>query len=152
MRRTEKEITDESAIVAIIENAQVCRLAMVDGNTPYVVPLCFGYRDRSLYFHSALKGYKIDLLRKNPNVCFELESAAEAMAAEEACSWGMRYRSVVGFGQAVFIESTDEKRRALGIIMAQYDGKTYPFPDNKINATAVFKVKIESMSGKQSGF
>jgi nitroimidazol reductase NimA-like FMN-containing flavoprotein (pyridoxamine 5'-phosphate oxidase superfamily) len=152
MRRKDKEITDVAAIEAIIENARVCRLAMADGNTPYMVPLSFGYRDRGLYFHSAPKGRKIDLLRKNPQVCFEFEAAVETITAEEACSWGMQYQSVIGFGRAEFIDDADGKRRALAIIMAQYDEKRYTFPENTVNTTAVFRVTIASMSGKQSGF
>ena len=152
MRRTDKEITDEPAILAIIENAQVCRLAMADGNKPYMVPLCFGYENQTLFFHSALKGRKIDFLRKNPRVCFEFEAAVETVPAEEACSWGMQYKSVIGFGQAEFINDTDDKRRALDIIMAQYSDQIYQFPDDKLKATAVFKVEIDRMSGKQSGY
>ena len=45
MRRKEQEISDESAIKTIIEKAVVCRLGMVAGNQPYIVPLCFGYHE-----------------------------------------------------------------------------------------------------------
>ena len=152
MRRKDKEISDESTIAAIIQNARVCRLAMANGDQPYVVPLCFGYRDHTLYFHSALKGRKINFLRTNPHVCFEFDTAVETIAAEEACSWGMQYQSVIGFGRAEFIDDAYDKRRALDIIMAQYDDKRYTFPESKMKATAVFKVPIESMTGKQSGF
>ncbi len=54
MRWKDREISDESGIEAIINKAVVCRLGIVNGNTPYVVPLCFGYHDNKLYFHSAL--------------------------------------------------------------------------------------------------
>ena len=64
MRRSEKEITDKLAIEKIINASLVCRLALSDGNQPYIVPLCFGYQDRTLYFHSALEGKKIDILKK----------------------------------------------------------------------------------------
>ena len=131
MRRKDKEISDKSDIDAIIEKANVCKLGMVNGNTPYIVPLCFGYQDNTLYFHSALKGKKIDCLRNNSNICFEFDLIAEPKEAEEPCSWGMNYQSVVGFGKAAFIESSDEKRKALGIIMAQYSDKKYE-RNNKI--------------------
>ena len=52
MRRKDKEISDESGIRAIIKKAFVCRLGMVNGNKPYLVPLCFGYDDNVLYFHT----------------------------------------------------------------------------------------------------
>ena len=152
MRRKEKEITDQDAIRSILEKARVCRLGMMDGDRPYIVPLCFGYRDRILYFHGALKGHKIDLLRRNPNVCFEVDLIAEPVASENACDWSMRYQSVIGFGKAWLVEDADEKREALSIIMAQYADRPFRFPDKMIRATAVIRVEIEEMTGKHSGF
>ena len=152
MRLKDREISDESNIKTIINKALVCRLGMINENTPYVVPLCFGYHDNALYFHSALKGLKIDCIRKNPNVCFEFDLNTEVKEAENACDWGMIYQSVIGFGKAEFIEDSNEKRNALGIIMAQYSDKPFEFPENKVKATAVIKVEIESMTGKQAGF
>ncbi len=151
MRRKEKEISDRSGIEAVIKKSRVCKLGMVDGNTPYIVPLCFGYQNNTLYFHSALKGRKIDCLRSNPNVCFEFDLIAEPQKSEEACSWGMKYQSVIGFGKAEFLEKLEEKRRALDVIMSQYSDKQFEFPENSVKATAVFKVEIENMTGKQSG-
>ena len=142
---------DAASIQSIMKKATVCRLAMVDGDTPYVVPLCFGYRDNTLYFHGACKGRKIDLLRANPNVCFEIDIIAEPMEAETPCDWSMRYQSVVGFGKAVFIEDAEEKRAALNVIMAQYSDKAFTYPDTMLAATAVIKVAIDRMTGKQSG-
>jgi len=152
MRRKDKEISDESAIKSIIEKTNVCRLGMVNGNKPYIVPLCFGYHDNVLYFHGSLKGQKIDLIRRNPNVCFEFDLITEPIESENACDWSMKYQSVIGFGKAVFIESSDEKRKALSVIMAQYSDRLFQFPENMLKATAVIKVEIESMTGKQSGF
>ena len=152
MRRKDKEITDKSVIRSIIEKATVCRLGMVDGDKPYIVPLSFGYQDDVLYFHGSLKGQKIDILRKNPNVCFEFDLIAEPIESENACDWSMRYQSVIGFGKADFIESPDEKRKVLSVIMAQYSDGKFQFPEKMLKRTAVIKVEIESMTSKQSGF
>jgi len=152
MRRKDKEISDESGIKAIIKKSSVCRLGMVNENKPYIVPLCFGYQDNTLYFHGSLEGWKIDLLRKNPNVCFEFDLGAEAIESENACDWSAQYQSVIGFGKAVFIEGLDEKRKALGIIMGQYSDRIFQFPENKLKVTAVIKVEIDSITGKSSGF
>lgn len=152
MRRKEKEIADGTRISAIIEKATVCRLGMLNGDKPYIIPLNFGYRDNVLYFHGALKGQKIDLLKKNPNVCFEFDMAATVVNSDEACDWSMKFQSVIGFGKAKFLQGVDEKRDALGVIMAQYSDREFEFPENKVNATAVIKVEIERMTGKQSGF
>jgi nitroimidazol reductase NimA-like FMN-containing flavoprotein (pyridoxamine 5'-phosphate oxidase superfamily) len=152
MRRKDKEISEESAIKPIIEKANVCRLGMVDGNKPYIVPLCFGYRDNVLYFHGSSKGKRIDIIRKNPDVCFEFDIITEPVESENACDWSMKYQSVIGFGKAVFIESLDKKRRAMNVIMAQYSKQKFQFPEKMLNITSVIKVEIESMTGKQSGF
>jgi len=150
MRRKEKEITEESAIEAIITKSLVCCLALSDGNSPYIVPLCFGYKDKVLYFHGSLNGKKIDIIRKNQKVCFEFDINTEIVKAEDACHWSMKYRSVIGFGKAVLLEDKEEKRKALNIIMSQYSDRTFQFNDDTLKKTGVIKVEIESMTGKQS--
>ena len=150
MRKKEKEITEASAIEAIIKKSLVCRLALSDDNFPYIVPLCFGYRDRVLYFHGSLKGKKIDIIKKNQNICFEFDINTEIVKAEDACHWSMKYRSVIGFGKAQLLEDIEEKRKALNIIMSQYSNGTFEFNDAILKKTFVIKVEIESMTGKQS--
>jgi len=150
MRRKEKEITEASAIEAIIKKSLVCRLALSDDNSPYIVPLSFGYRDRVLYFHGFLKGKKIDIIKKNQKVCFEFDINTEIVKAEDACHWSMKYRSVIGFGKAVLLEDQEEKRNALNIIISQYSDGTFTFNDAILKKSGVIKVEIENMKGKQS--
>ena len=150
MRKKEKEITDNTELIAIIAKAKVCRLAMVDGDSPYIVPLSFGYADNRLYFHGATKGKKIDLIKTNPNVCFEFDHLIETVESEKACSWSMKFQSIVGFGKASLLETSESKEDALAIIMAQYSEEQFTFPDKVIQATAVIMVSIESITGKQS--
>lgn len=150
MRRGEKEITNRAEIDAIIRGAQVCRLAMSDGDQPYVVPLNFGYDGSALYFHCALEGRKIDVLRRNARVCVEFDEPEELVRGEEACQWGMRYRSVIVFGTAYLLEDITARRDALRILMAQYTDRSFSFPDQMVERTAVIKVAIELVTGKQS--
>ena len=152
MRRKDKEITDSLQIEEIIRKSDVCRLAMVDCRKPYLVPLSFGYEGNSLYFHSALKGLKIDILRSNPNVCFEFDVPGELITGESPCKWSMQYQSVIGFGKAEFLEKPDEKRDAFRVIMAHYSDQQFEFSDEKLQAVAMFKVSISELKGKQSGF
>jgi len=152
MRRKEKEITKKSEIEAVIHKSLVCRVGLSDNNIPYVVPLCFGYQDNTIYVHGFLKGRKIDILRKNRNVCFEFDINTEIVEGEKACEWGMKYQSVIGFGKGSFLEEPEDKKRALNIIMNQYSGRTFQFPENVVNGVAVIKIEIASMTGKQSGF
>ena len=150
MRRKDKQIDDPAVIESIIRRSMVCRLAMADGLQPYLVPISFGYRNRCLYFHSAPEGRKIELLRKNPRVCFEFDVDLNLKKSDRPCRWGMKFKSVIGFGTVRFIEDPGQKREALSMILAQYSGERFDIPEDEIARTTVFCVKVEQMTGKQS--
>ena len=150
MRLSDQEITSQAAIEAIIEEAKFCRLGLVDGDQPYVVPLLFGYQDKTLYFHCALEGRKIDIIKKNPKVCFEVDVSTKLIGAEEACSWDLIYKSVIGFGKAYLVEDLDEKKKGFRILMAHYSSKTYHIPDKDIEESGIIRMDIEEMTGKHS--
>lgn len=152
MRRKDKEVKTRSEIEAIIKSATVCRLGISDDPVPYIVPLCFGYKDRSLFFHCAKKGRKNTLLNQNPHVCFEIDIQSSPLPAGAACEWGMRFQSVMGTGTVRFITDPDEKIDALNIIMAQYSDQAFTFAETSLKVTDVFRVDIDEMTGKQSGF
>lgn len=149
MRRKEKQITDTQQMEQILEQAQVCRLAMVDQGRPYVVPLNFGYRDGCLYFHSAKEGRKIDVLRADPHVCFEVDELVKINKAAQACDWGVSFRSVIGTGTARILEAPAEKKTGLDIIMAHYSGRSFDYPEEILAKTAVIQVTVDEMTGKQ---
>ena len=100
--------------------------------------------------HFAEQGKKLNILRKNNNVCFEVDINHELIKADKACDWGMKYKSVIGFGKAVFIDDVELKRKALDVIMQQYSEGTFEYPADAIKNIVVIKVEIESMTGKQS--
>ena len=150
MRRSDREITDKKDIEDIILRSKVCKLAMCEQNMPYIVPLCFGFNNNTLYFHSAPKGKKIEILKKNPNVCFEFEILTQVIKSAKACKWGMKYRSVIGFGKAGFIDDDDLKRQAFDIIMNQYADGSFIYEEALLKSTVIIKVEIHSMTGKQS--
>lgn len=156
MRRADKEITDEKEIEAILEEAKVCRIAMCDRGEPYVVPVCFGYEDRAVYFHSAREGKKLDMLRANPRVCFEVEVDVEVRPGEVPCRSGVRYRSVIGRGRAELVEDPEEKKRGLDVIMRHYgseflDYSKTPAAAAAMQKTALVRIAVEEMTGKAAG-
>ncbi len=153
MRRHEKEITERAEIDAVIRRSTTCRLGMSDGDQPYVVPLCFGYDGNALYFHCAQEGRKLDVLRKNPRVCVEFDNAGDVTEAGPACAWSIEFQSVIAFGTAELVEDPEEKRKGLALLIAQYSssGKEFAFPEAIANHTAVIKVVIDEITGKQSG-
>jgi len=152
MRRAEKKITDQAFVELVIRNSLVCRIAMCDGGMPYIVPLSFGYENGHIYLHSARDGEKIDILKRNPRVCFEFETDCEALPAEQACDFTMRYRSVIGYGTASFIEDAPEKIRAVQTIMSHYTTRDFTFVESDVDKIVVIRIDITEISGKQSGF
>lgn len=152
MRKADREINDESELESILRKAIVCRIAFADSNEPYVVPVNFGFEGRCLYFHSAPEGRKIDIIRRNNRVCFEVDVDHELVKGKTACKWGMRYRSVIGFGRAFLVEDLAGKRRALDVIMLHYSGELHEYPDDEVEGVAIVRVEIDSMTGKQSGY
>ncbi|MBL7205487.1 MAG: pyridoxamine 5'-phosphate oxidase family protein [Desulfobacteraceae bacterium] len=150
MRRKEKEILDREEIESIIKKADVCRLGLSDNNIPYIVPLNFGYRDSCLYFHTPKAGKKIDMIKTNNRVCFELDIDHEVVKAENPCDWNMKYRSVIGYGRASLLDEIEEKRRALDIILDHYSGRVHEYKEKMVDHLAIIKVEIQSMTGKKS--
>lgn len=148
-----KEITDDKDIItAIIRKAQVCRVAFSDGLQPYIVPVSFGYASDTVYFHCSKKGKKIDILRRNNAVCFEVDVDFELTKGETACKWSVKYRSVIGFGKAFLVEDTEEKRKALDLIMSQYSNERHEYPEGTLEKTGVVRIEIEYMTAKVAGY
>jgi hypothetical protein len=127
VRRKDLKITDRTEIESILHEATVCRIGLADDDGPYVVPVCFGYEDRSVYIHSAPEGKKLVMLEKNPRCCFEVDICGQVIRGDRPCSWGMRYRSVIGYGRAAILTDPDGKKRGLTCIMHHYDCGTPAF-------------------------
>jgi nitroimidazol reductase NimA-like FMN-containing flavoprotein (pyridoxamine 5'-phosphate oxidase superfamily) len=151
LRRSDKEITDKAEIVSILEKAEICRIAMCDNNKPYIIPMSFGYKDNTLYFHSAKKGLKLDIMRKNSSICFEAEVDVEHNESDDVCDWGTNYRSVIGYGRVQFIEGREEKLEALGILVKHYTSNDFEISETEADKVTVFKIPIDSITGKKSG-
>lgn len=152
MRRKDKEINDMEEIENIIKKAQVCRLGLSDNNSPYIVPMNYGYKDNTLYIHSAKEGKKINIITRNPEVCFEIDIENVLIKDDMPCEWGMNFKSVIGMGTAEFIGDSEKKKEALNIIMSKYsEMDSYEFTDKALNSVSVIKVIINEMTGKKSG-
>lgn len=150
MNRKEREITNLKKIEDILQKATVLRLAVCEDNNPYVIPLNFGYKEKSIYVHSSRKGMKIDILKKNSNVSFEVDINHELVLSEEACGFSMKYDSVIGFGKAFFISNSFEKKQALGIIMSHYSDDDFSYSSEEVEKICIIRIDIESMTGKKS--
>jgi len=150
MRRKEKRIESKTDLAEILRRGEICYLSMVDNQKPYVVPLNYSYADGALYFHSAPEGRKVDILKKNPEVCFTIVSDYELVRAEKACSWTAEYRSVIGTGKTRILTEPEEKERGLAVFMGQYSGEDYDFSGMSLDNLIVIRVDIETLVGKSS--
>lgn len=140
--------SDWSLIEEIIARARVCRLGFSDAGRPYIVPLSFGYHERTLYFHSAETGRKVRLAQAGGEVCFEIDIDLGVVEAPQPCQWGIDYLSVIGWGEVRMVKDEQEKVRALGIIMSQYSEGEHSFPPAAVAKTCVFAVEISEATAK----
>lgn len=151
MRRADKEITERVLISQIINDAQVCRLGLAMGNTPYIVPVSFGFDGHAIYFHTAKEGRKIVFLAANSRVCFEFEHGVEVIRHDSnPCKWTFSFQSVIGYGTVLELMNAAEKVEGLNHIMRHYSGRAWPIRATDIEDTRVWRIAIESLTGKQS--
>jgi nitroimidazol reductase NimA-like FMN-containing flavoprotein (pyridoxamine 5'-phosphate oxidase superfamily) len=152
MRRKDREITDRTEIDAIIRAGKVMHLALADNNIPFLVPVFYAYDGKAIYFHSAPAGTKIEILKRNNNVCFEISIDHGIIASARACDFEAQHRTVIGFGKAVFVADEAEKIKALDGIVAQFSDQKFEYPQMNLDRTAVIRIDIASLHGKQHGF
>ncbi len=142
-------------IRSIIDKCDACYVGMVDlEGKPYVLPFNFGFDDGVIYLHSAAEGKKIDILKQNREVCVAFSTDHQLFHRHEpvACSYGMKYRSVLAHGKVVFIEDYEEKEKVLNIFMRKYTGKDFSFNAPAVNNVCVYKVEVTKFEGKESGY
>ncbi len=157
MRRNDRQVTEWETIHSVIQKCKVCRLAIVAPESPYIVPMNFGYSYQedvlTLYFHCADEGRKLDLIRKNPRVGFEMDCDHNLIPGETACSYGYRFSSIVGTGTVSIVEDVREKQNALSLLMQHQAGKDFTFTQKQANSVTVFQVRVNSFTCKQrTGF
>lgn len=149
------EITSREEIDEIINKCTVCSLAMVDNGKPYCVPMNFGYSDGIIYLHGAPFGRKIDVLKNNPDVCISFYSDEILNVRHEsvACSYSMKFKSVLAHGQVVFVQDLDEKARILNIVMKNYSGRDdFSYSKPALEGVCIFYVKPIEITAFKRGY
>ena len=152
MTKRERQITDESQILQILDKAKVLHLGLCVDNEPYVVPLNYGYIMKEgkpvLYLHSALQGKKLDMIRANPNVFFEMDCDRMPFDGEKPCQYGMVYSSLMGRGTAHIVEDVQEKMEAMTILMKTQTGKDFTFNERLVSIVAVIRIDVAEYTAK----
>ena len=151
MRLKENEIKEKNKIQQILKEATICRLALVDDSKAYIVPMNFGICENMIYLHSAPKGRKIDIIKKNNYVCFEVETDTKLVKGEKPCDFTMSYKSVIGYGKAYIVENKEDKIKGLDHIMRKYsEEKKFEYNAGVLDKMVIIRIEIESLTGKKS--
>ncbi len=146
-----RNITDLEEINQILQAADCCYMGManVDGS-PYVVPMNFGFDNQYIYLHSARTGKKIDILRTNPRVCLAFSAFHQLRYQSEkvACSWSMKYKSVLVFGEVEFIGQKEEKVKMLNCLMKKYAGREFTYNVPALKEVLTYKVSLKKVEAR----
>jgi len=149
-RKPKRQFTDLAELEQVLTRARIMRLGLTDGQWPYVVPVNFGYEPGSIWFHSSPRGFKMDLLAANPQVCFEVEDDWSLVTADKPCDWSTRFRSVIGFGRAEVVQDRTLKAHGLDVLMRSHGfAGDLTYPPDILDIAAVVRIAIASMTGKR---
>jgi len=151
LRRKEKAMNQEEA-KKFLTSASVGRLGLSFSDYPYVVPLHYVYLNEKIYFHCSKKGKKIDYITKNSKVCFEVDEELGIKKAEKPCDYETRYKSVIAFGKATFVDKLQKKLEILKELMEKYaNGDAYsPLNKEMTKLVHVVEIAVDKITGKQN--
>lgn len=152
MTRRELEITEPQKIIEILDKSKVLHLGLVDDGMPYIVPMNYGYTMEegklTIYLHGAVKGYKMDVIRKNPICCFEMECEVQSFEGTIPCTYGTSYYSLMGRGEITIVEDVAEKIKAMSILMKTQTGKDFEFNDRLVSIVSVMRIDASVYTAK----
>ena len=82
---------------------------------------------------------------------FEIDCDSNLIEGENACDYGYEFKSIIGTGKIIFLETNDEKTNGLNYIMKHQTGKNteYCFSENELENVCVYKMVVEECTGKQ---
>ena len=152
MTKRERQVTDPEQIKEILDSGKVLHLGLAVDNEPYVVPMNYGYTYENeklvVYLHSAVRGKKLDMIRANPKVFFEIDCDIMPFEGRLPCQYGMVYSSIMGKGTASIVDDVEEKKQAMSILMKTQTGKDFVFNDELVSIVAVIRIDVAEYTAK----
>ncbi len=152
MTRREQQIFDIDKILEILDKSKIVHLGMVDGDEPYVVPMNYGYtyedEKLTIWLHGATQGRKLDVIRKNPKVFIEMECDLIPFDGDVACRYGISYYSLMGRGKATIVEDSEEKQKALSILMKTQVNMDFEFNEKLAAVVGIIKIEVSDFTAK----
>lgn len=158
MRLYKREIHDPALIKAILDECDIVRLGLHDEEGMFIVPVNYGYelKDNNgtaklvLYFHGSGEGRKADAIMADPHAAIEMDCRHEIITGDYTCSYSYAYRSIMGNGTIILLESEEEKRYALGKLMEHMAPEAeIEFSQEMLVRTAVYRIEVEYFTGKE---
>lgn len=154
MRRKDKEISDKNEIEDLLASSTVGRLGTCANGIPYITPMNFTYDKETskIFLHCANEGRKLDNIRINPTVCFEVEEVKNVIVKQPSCASSVAYRSVIVFGSIKILSNLNTKNYALQKLAEKYapQNPRTPFTDAMLHKTNVLEIEIKEMTAKRS--
>ena len=152
LTKRELLVTAPHQILHILDTGKVLHLGLAVNNEPYVVPMNYGYCLENgklvLYLHSAVRGKKLDMIRANPRVFFEIDCDLMPFEGRVPCQYGLVYSSLMGRGTAVLVDDVEEKKQAMSILMKTQTGKDFTFEDRLVTIVSVIRIDVEENTAK----
>ena len=103
-----------------------------------------------LYFHSANEGRKLRAITARPDVAFEMDCMEGITQGDTACAYSCAYKSITGTARASIVCDTEEKQRALSLIMEHTVKKHFDFNSEQASHVAIIRLDVKSISAKGS--
>ena len=154
MRRKEKEITNHGEIDELLSSALVGRLGTCLNNIPYITPVNFVYDQNKIYFHSALEGRKIENIKSNSNICFEVDQLISIIPGiNRPCASTAEYKSIIIFGNIKIVTNIEEKAFALNKLIEKYAPQSPRLSLSSgaiLGRTGVLSIEVKEITAKQS--
>ena len=151
-------IKSKDKIIQFLNEEQTGRISSIDKNGyPQIIPMNFVLINNTVYMHSHIRGEKLDNVKRNSKVGFEVDRNLEFLPSyffdpNDASLADTLYISVVIKGEARIISDVEEKALALNALMKKYqpEGKYEPMRENMqvLNQVAVIKILPNEMNGK----
>ena len=152
MTKRERQVTEEAKILHILDTAKILHLGLCADNVPYVVPMNYGYTMEqgklTLYLHSAVRGKKLDMIRENPTVFFEMNCDLIPFEGPVPCRYGLSYSSLMGQGHARIIDDPEEKQEAMTRLMKTQSGKDFSFNEKLVSIVSVIRIDVSEYTAK----
>ncbi|CAD6080829.1 pyridoxamine 5'-phosphate oxidase family protein [Escherichia coli] len=154
MSNPEYIVSNFSKIIKVIEMNKVCRIAINDQLSPYIVPVNFGYEIQNnqwvFWFHGARTGKKMKLIRKNPYVSIEIDCGHQLIEAEEACDYSYSYSSIIASGKAKIVQDYKEIKHGMDRIMQQVTTENgFNYREDMMKAVCVVRIECTTLTCRQ---